>query len=583
MKIAHIRFFFILALAIAGLTQCIKEQLPKTPPVAAFKIAPASGLTTQIFQFDASDSKATIAGDTILFIRWDWNNDSIWDTGFSRARKFTHRYYKPGSYSPRMEIRNEAGLSDTIQFPVQVARGWSAPQPSLTISPASGNLRTEFVFDAGKTLDDEDSLNTLKFRWDWDGDGVYDTDLSEQTVISHFFTYSNVYNVVLEVIDPEGLISTIRKSVSVSLSNPKLVPQFIWTPALPTTSDTVQFNASASYDPDNPGNTFTYRWNFTKDTDFDTEYLTNPVFGYQFQTEGENQVILEIKDQWGLINQTKVKIWIAHSNLKPTAAFFIGYEYGNLTTSFYFDAKTSNDGEDLIDQLKVRWDFESDGVWDTQYVKEKTANHKYSSPGIFRVKMQVMDTGGLTDTTSLSVNVTAGTNETGLILDAKTSVAYGTVKIGTQWWMSENLDEPITGKNLCYNKLAANCALYGGLYTWTDVMNGAITEKARGLCPTGWHIPTLNEWQQLLDFYGTNLAKQHLEVTGDSDFRMYLAGQRSTDGRTYQMMNLVTSFWTSTKTSGENANAFSFQKDQDMYFKLNLAQSYGFSVRCIKD
>ena len=113
-------------------------------------------------------------------------------------------------------------------------------------------------------------------------------------------------------------------------------------------------------------------------------------------------------------------------------------------------------------------------------------------------------------------------------------------------------------------------------------MNNSAIEKARGLCPQGWHIPSSNDWQQLLDFYGVNLAKDHLLVNGDSDFRMFLAGQRSISGRS-EMMNQVTNFWTSTKSSGENAFAFSFQSSQPNYFKLNLSQLYGFSVRCIKD
>lgn len=576
------RYILFLVLAAAGLTTCDEKETTSTPPVAAFKLSPATGLTTNIFQFDATESKATTASDTLLFIRWDWDNDSIWDTGFSRSRKFTHRYYKPGSYSPRMEIRNESGLSDTTQSSVVVGRGYSAPQPSFTITPASGNLRTEFVFDAGKTRDDEDSLNTLKFRWDWDGDGVFDTGYSEQTSVMHYYSASSIYSAVLEVADPQGLTATMRKSISVSTSNTRLVPQFTWTPVLPTTSDTLLLDASSSYDPDDAGNTFTYRWNFTADSDFDTEYLSNPVVGHQFMAEGENEVVLEIKDQWGLINQTKTKIWIGHSNLKPVASFFVGYEFGNLTTNFYFDAGASNDAEDLIDQLKVRWDFENDGIWDTEFAKEKTVNHKYAAAGNYTIKMQTMDTGGLTDMASTSVTVTAGTNETGLILDKKNNISYGTVKIGSQWWMSENLNEPSTGK-ACYNNQSANCATYGGLYTWTAVMNSSALEKARGLCPQGWHIPTLAEWQQLIDFYGANSAKLQLEINGNSDFRMYFAGQRSTDGRSFQMLNTVANYWTSTKSSGENANAISFQKDQDGFFKLNLSQTYGFSVRCVKD
>lgn len=580
MKTAHVRNSIIFSLIIAGLTQCTEKEVPSTPPVAAFKLSPASGLTTTIFNFDATESKATNTGDTLLFIRWDWDNDNIWDTGFSRSRKFEHRYYKPGSYVPRMEIRNEAGLSDTIQFPVQVDRGYSAPHPSFTILPSSGNLRTEFLFDAGKTRDDEDSLSTLKFRWDWDGDGIFDTGYSDQTAIKHYYNSSSVYSVALEVADPQGLNATIRKSVSVSTSNLNLVPQFTWTPAQPTTSDTVKLDASSSFDPDNPGNTFTYRWNFTNDPDFDTEYLSDPIYNHQFPTEGENEVILEIRDQWGLINQVKVKIWIGHSNLKPIAAFFVGYDYGNRTTNFYFDADATKDAEDLTDQLKVRWDFESDGIWDTEFAKEKTASHKYGTSGIFWVKMQTIDTGGLTDAISLSVNVTDGTNETGLILDKKNNISYGTVKIGTQWWMSENLNEA-TGKS-CYGNLAANCATYGGLYSWTDVMNGATAEKARGLCPQGWHVPTLAEWQTLVDFYGADVAKNRLEVTGDSDFRMFMAGQQSNTGRS-EFLNQVANFWTSTKSSGENAYEISFQKSQDTFFKINLSHSYGFSVRCVKD
>jgi uncharacterized protein (TIGR02145 family) len=479
-----------------------------------------------------------------------------------------------------MEIRNETGLSDTIQAPVQVGRGFSAPHPTFTIMPVSGNLRTEFVFDAGKTRDDEDSINTLRFRWDWEGDGIFDTGFSEQYLTSHFYSASSQYNPVLEVVDPQGLAATIHKQVSVSLSNPNLVPQFTWTPALPTTADTVLLDASSSYDPENAGNTFTYRWNFTKDTDFDTEYLTNPVFGYLFTEEGENEVILEIKDQWGLINQVKNKIWIGHANRRPTASFYIGYEFGNLTTNFYFNAESCRDAEDLIDQLKVRWDFESDGIWDTEFVKEKTANHKYSASGSYHIKMEVIDTGGLTEVYSLSVTVSNGTNETGLILDTKNNISYGTVKIGTQWWMAENLNE--SGGKYCYGSQSANCTVYGGLYTWTSAMNGSTSEKAKGLCPTGWHIPSITEWQTLFDYYGTDLAKKRLEVAGDSDFRMYMAGQRSIGGRS-ELLNTVANFWTSTKSSGENAWAFSFQTSQDGYFKLNLGVTYGFSVRCIKD
>jgi len=581
MKFKHISILSAVAVLAIISFQCKKEEVIQTPPVADFRITPGNGVTTTVFQFNATTSKTTNPGDTILFLRWDWDNDGLWDTGFSRSRQFTYRYYKPGTYSPKLEVRNEGGLSDTIQYTVQVARGNSAPQPSLSISPASGNLRTEFTFDGSKTIDDEDSLNTLKFRWDWDGDGIYETNYSSEYVYTRMFNSAGLHYVGMQVVDPQNVTATIRKPILVSLSNPKLVPEFSWMPESPSTSDTVKLDGSASYDPDDASNTFQYRWNLGKDSDFDTEYSDSPIFNHQFLTEGENTVTLEIKDQWGLLNQVTKTIWIAHSNLKPTASFFVGYEYGNLTTSFYFDADGIRDQEDYIDQLKVRWDFENDGTWDTGFAKERNITHKYPAAGEYRIRLQVIDSGGLTDTTSLMVYVSAGTNETGLIMDKAKGIYYGTVKIGSQWWTSENVNEASASK-YCYSNKVVNCQKYGALYTWTDAMGNAITEKAKGICPTGWHIPTVAEWQQLYDFYGNENARARLEIGGDSDFRLMYAGQRSLNGR-YEYQEAVTSFWTSTKASGDNAWVFSIQKDKNNVFKLNLGQTYGLSVRCIKD
>lgn len=581
MKKAEAFLIIPFALLIVLFTGCDKETTLSTPPVAFFKLSPANGLTTTVFQFDAKETKATQEGDTLLFLRWDWDNDSIWDTGFSRARTFTHRYYKPGTYSPRLEVRNEGGLSDTMQITVQVDRGNSAPRPAFTIAPASGNLRTEFIIDASPTKDDEDSLSSLRLVWDWDGDGVHETETPGQTLFTRTYNTPGIHYIGLQVIDPQNVSAYLRKPVTVYLLNDKLIPDFTWSPAEPTTSDTVVFDGSPSRDPENPDNTFQYRWDFEADDEFDTEYLDSPTVGHQFLNEGSNSMVLEIRDKWGLINQKDTTIWILHSNLKPTAAFLIGCDFGNLTTNFFFNAGQVSDEEDYVDQMRVRWDFESDGHWDTEYSKTKTANHQYSQAGTYRIRMEVIDSGNLTDTTSLTVSVSSGTNETGLIDDKTNNAYYGTIKIGSQWWMSENLNAPAATK-YCYSNRSTNCTKYGGLYTWTNAMNNAITEKAKGICPTGWHIPSITEWEQLFSYLGDTLAKRRMEVGGDSEFMMLFAGQRSLSGR-YEFQETVTTFWSSTKAAGENAWVYSIQKDRDNLFKMNLAQTYGLSVRCIKD
>ncbi len=88
--------------------------------------------------------------------------------------------------------------------------------------------------------------------------------------------------------------------------------------------------------------------------------------------------------------------------------------------------------------------------------------------------------------------------------------AYNTVIIGMQCWMAENLNigTMINGsqnmtegggiEKYCYDDTTGNCETYGGLYQWNEMMNYDTTEGTQGICPPGWHIPTNEEWKQLL-------------------------------------------------------------------------------------
>ena len=86
---------------------------------------------------------------------------------------------------------------------------------------------------------------------------------------------------------------------------------------------------------------------------------------------------------------------------------------------------------------------------------------------------------------------------------------YNTVKIGVQCWLKENLDVGTrinmsgnqknngTIEKYCYNDDPANCTANGGLYRWNEAMQYVTTEGARGICPTGWHIPKNAEFTTL--------------------------------------------------------------------------------------
>ncbi len=580
MSITRITPFLLLFTIGVSLSSCDPKEAAVFPPEAMFFVSPQNGNTTTIFRFSSleTDIKGTV--DTMLFFRWDWDNDGVWDTHFSRSRSFDHRFWTKGTYTVVMEASSEGGLRDTLSTTIEVIQGYSAPHPVMFVTPGAGHKQTLFTFDASETTDDEEPIEELTFRWDFDGDGFFDTQWASEQVIEYRYPAASLFKPTVQVRDPKGLVGSASQELKVSLNNPDLVVDFSWTPEDGTTADIFVFDASGSYDPADENNTFTYRWDFDANGFYDTEYIASPTIEHQFDVEGDVEVRLEIADQYGLINTITKPIFVAHANRAPIASFFAGVNFGNTTTNFYFDASAVKDNEDWDYQLEVRWDFDSDGVWDTNYSTDKTVTHKYGVAGTFTITMEVKDTGGRTSRATTEVSATTGTFETGIAIDSDTGDHYGTVKIGNQWWFAENLKNA-TGKT-CYNNNATYCEIYGGLYTWTNAMGNSEQPKARGLCPQGWHIPTVDEWQQLIDYLGESNARTQLEVGGPTDFNMVYAGQVSSSGGS-QYAGQIVNFWTSSKGAGDNGWAYSLQNDKDQVWKLSLGVGYRNSVRCIKN
>jgi uncharacterized protein (TIGR02145 family) len=94
---------------------------------------------------------------------------------------------------------------------------------------------------------------------------------------------------------------------------------------------------------------------------------------------------------------------------------------------------------------------------------------------------------------------------------AGSNTLYKKVTIGTQTWMAENLNLKISNSR-CYNDDEI-CNKYGRLYRWDTALGvnceptnqscaGRITDQHQGICPSGWHIPRLDEWETLFSFVG---------------------------------------------------------------------------------
>ncbi len=90
------------------------------------------------------------------------------------------------------------------------------PNASFIVDSYYGNITQVFVFDASSSTDAQDPLSALQFRWDWNGDGVWDTGWSSDPIAYHQFTTPGNYTVVLQVMDSGGLTGETQANVQVT-------------------------------------------------------------------------------------------------------------------------------------------------------------------------------------------------------------------------------------------------------------------------------------------------------------------------------------------------------------------------------
>ena len=211
---------------------------------------------------------------------------------------------------------------------------------------------------------------------------------------------------------------------------------------------------------------------------------------------------------------------------------------------------------------------------------------------------------------------------------------YNTVKIGQQCWMKENLrttryadgttiplgtsTSTITSYRYNPNDNANNVPTYGYLYNWPAVMHGASSSSAnpsgvQGICPNGWHVPSLAEWRQLIYYVGSqtqyqcnnssdNIAKALASTTGwnSSPNTCRVGHNPSANNATgfsalpagifefdeYNDFGDYANFWSTTDYYYYNSGR---PYDRSLGYNSSLVDRdygfsyYGFSVRCLRD
>jgi len=161
------------------------------------------------------------------------------------------------------------------------------------------------------------------------------------------------------------------------------------------------------------------------------------------------------------------------------------------------------------------------------------------------------------------------------------SNSYDVLTLGGQCWMKQNL-------MTVYEHNASNLTTYGYLY------NQYAVNDSKGLCPSGWRVPTHSEWTTLTTCLGGELvAGEKMKVVGTTywtvnyfannctDFSGLPGGFRRSDGLFY-FKGANAYFWTS--TSAKNRALDGANKElRESNDAMSYSQNVGLSVRCIKN
>jgi len=202
-----------------------------------------------------------------------------------------------------------------------------------------------------------------------------------------------------------------------------------------------------------------------------------------------------------------------------------------------------------------------------------------------------------------SISISTYAQETGTFTDSRDGHVYKTVKIGNQIWMAENLAYKTSSGSWAYNNNESNVTTYGRLYNWAAAMNGDSTSYnnpsgVQGVCPNGWHLPSGNEWTELVDFLGGyNVAGGKMKETGyehwnspnsgatnESGFTALPGGYRAYNDGTFNDLGNDAHFWSTSEGSSSSVWG------RGLYYNTSEVSPYGggfknfgYSVRCLQD
>ncbi len=263
------------------------------------------------------------------------------------------------------------------------------PQAVIDANPVSGTAPLTVTFDAHYSHDDG-TITT--YHWDF-GD-PHDSAPLDAEKGTHTYKYPGTYLVKLTVIDDKGAFDT--QEIAIEVTNAPPVANFSATNDAPTVGDTVDFDASGSYDPN--GEIVSYKWDFGDGTTGEGVKVS-----HSYDKEGYYVITLTVTDDAGAISKVRHAVSVQEASSSdggcsggtcggpdiPLAVItgLPSCSGGEVGVPIEFDGSYSRAAEGSI--VSYEWNF-GDGTTG----RGVRVSHAYQKTGRFIVTLTVTDENG---------------------------------------------------------------------------------------------------------------------------------------------------------------------------------------------
>jgi len=264
-----------------------------------------------------------------------------------------------------------------------------------------------------------------------------------------------------------------------------------------------------------------------------------------------------------------------------------------------------------LDPLSYLWTCD-----DGEFIEGSTTyKTKWYAPStlpanIYSIKVSVFDGE---DSVSLTTQIDLTTPVPFTFTDNRDGKRYLACRIGIQTWMIENLAYlPVVSPSSIGSDYASyyyvyeyeetstlsamatdNYGHYGVLYNW---------DAAKTACPTGWHLPSDQDWKTLENYFGMSSSDDGASSSGDVGFALKstsgwyddangdnssgfnaLPGGIRTNGNGFDLLGYYTFFWSNKPFGTTDAYYYILGYDTGELWEAVDLRRFGLSVRCLQD